>query len=113
MAKNAGLAGHSATSPVERPGAAARRAFVGEPAVPVADNVATGYWLELVEYPPNSARSLWLEVAGEWRHLDNPSDGIQASVQDAFDNPDRLEVAVWYQNEVIVGLVVRSRSKKR
>ncbi len=60
--------------------------------------------------PPGSARSLWLFVDNAWRHLDNPSDGVQASVQPAFcECADRLEVVVWYSNDVIVGLVVRSR----
>ena len=72
--------------------------------------VATQYWLELVAYPPGSARSLWLFVGNAWRHLDNPNDGTQISVQAAFcECPDRLEVAVWYTADVIVGLVVRSK----
>ena len=76
----------------------------------VQTGVATKYWLELVAYPPGSARSLWLFVDNAWRHLDNPNDGTQISVQSAFCNcPDRLEVAVWYTNDVIVGLVVRSK----
>ena len=76
----------------------------------VASGVATQYWLELLAYPPGSARSLWLFVDNAWRHLDNPSDGVQASVQPAFcECADRLEVVVWYSNDVIVGLVVRSR----
>lgn len=71
--------------------------------------IATKFWLELKQYPPGSARSLWLYVNG-WRHLDNPSHAIQHSVQDAFCQcPDKLEVAVWYQGGVIVGLVVRSK----
>jgi hypothetical protein len=79
-------------------------------AAAVQSGVATKYWLELVPYPPGSARSLWLFVANVWRHLDNPNDGTQISVQAAFCNcPDRLEVAVWYTNDVIVGLVVRSK----
>jgi hypothetical protein len=76
----------------------------------LASGVASQYWLELVAYPPGSARSLWLFVDGLWRHLDDPNDGIQLSVQDAFCTcPDRLEVAVWYIDDVIVGLVVRSK----
>jgi len=79
-------------------------------AAAVQNGVATKYWLELVAYPPGSARSLWLFVDKAWRHLDNPNGGIQISVQDAFcECPDRLEVAVWYSNDVIVGLVVRSK----
>ncbi len=87
--------------------AARHKAFAS---LAVTTGVASKYWLELVSYPPGSARSLWLFVDGQWRHLDNPSDGIQSSVQSAFCNcPDRLEVAVWYSNDVIVGLVVRSK----
>jgi hypothetical protein len=72
--------------------------------------VATQYWLELVAYPPGSARSLWLFVGNAWRHLDNPNGGTQISVQAAFcECPDRLEVAVWYTDDVIVGPVVRSK----
>ena len=75
----------------------------------VGTGVATEFWLELKPYPPGSARSLWLNVGG-WRRLDNPSHAIQHSVQDAFCQcPDKLEVAVWYQDQVIVGLVVRSK----
>jgi len=72
--------------------------------------VATKYWLELLAYPPGSARSLWLLVGNAWRRLDNPNEGMQLSVQDAFANAsNRLEVAVWYTGEVIVGLVVRTK----
>ncbi|MBS0560537.1 MAG: hypothetical protein JSR21_10830 [Proteobacteria bacterium] len=100
---------HPATSPVLLKESAARHAARAAAAA-VASGVATKYWLELLAYPPGSARSLWLEVAGTWRHLDNPSDGVQASVQAAFCScPDKLETAVWYQNDVIVGLVVRSK----
>ena len=79
-------------------------------AATVQVGVATQYWLELLAYPPGSARSLWLFVGNAWRHLDNPNDGTQISVQAAFcDCPERLEVAVWYTGDVIVGLVVRSK----
>ncbi len=79
-------------------------------AVTISSGVATKYWLELKQYPPGSARSLWLYVGGRWRHLDDPNDGTQISVQEAFCNcPDKLEVAVWYSNANIVGLVVRSK----
>jgi hypothetical protein len=78
--------------------------------VAVASGIATNYWLELKAYPPGSARSLWLFVDNSWRHLDNPSDGIQASVQAAFCNcPNVLQVQVWYQGDVIVGLVVNKK----
>ena len=76
----------------------------------VGSGVATNYWLELKAYPAGSARSLWLFVDNSWRHLDNPSDGIQASVQDAFCIcPTVLQVQVWYDGEVIVGLVVNKK----
>ena len=79
-------------------------------ALAVESGVATKYWLELLAYPPGSARSLWLFVGNVWRRLDNPNEGIQLSVQDAFANAsNRLEVAVWYTGEVIVGLVVRTK----
>jgi hypothetical protein len=84
------------------------KAFVA--AASVQSGVATKYWLELLAYPPGSARSLWLFTDNVWRHLDNPNEGMQISVQEAFCTcPDRLEVAVWYMNDVIVGLVVRSK----
>ena len=53
-------------------------------ALAVESGVATKYWLELLAYPPGSARSLWLFVGNAWRRLDNPNEGIQLSVQDAF-----------------------------
>jgi hypothetical protein len=97
------------TAPIELKAKAARHeAFIG--AAALSTGVATQYWLELVAYPPGSARSLWLFVDGTWHHLDDPNDGTQNSVQAAFcDCPDRLEVAVWYMDDVIVGLVVRSK----
>ncbi|MFL5804941.1 MAG: hypothetical protein ACJ8CR_24765 [Roseiflexaceae bacterium] len=97
------------TAPAELASQRARhRAFIA--ALTISSGVATQYWLELLAYPPGSARSLWLFVDGAWRHLDDPNDGTQASVQAAFCNcPDRLEVAVWYSDDVIVGLVVRSK----
>ena len=53
---------------------------------------------------------MWLYVGGDWRRLDNPNQGMQLSVQDAFANgSNRLEVAVWYTGDVIVGLVVRTK----
>jgi hypothetical protein len=78
--------------------------------IAVKNGIATNYWLELVAYPPGSARSLWLFVDNGWRHLDNPNDGTQASVQAAFCNcPNILQVQVWYQGDVIVGLVVNKK----
>ncbi len=79
-------------------------------AAAVSSGVASKYWLELLAYPTGSARSLWLFVDNGWRHLDDPNIGTQDSVQEAFcECPDRLEVAVWYSADVIVGLVVRSK----
>lgn len=97
------------TAPLELPEIGARLKELAAPA-PLASGVATKYWLELKAYPPGSARSLWLFVGGAWRHLDNPNDGTQISVQDAFSaGADRLEVVVWYSGTIIVGLVVRSK----
>lgn len=97
------------TSPVELPPKSERQAALVEPA-PVNTGVAGKYWLELKQYLPGSARSLWLFVNGAWKHLDEPDLGTQISVQDAFCQcPERLEVAVWYRGDVIVGLVVRSK----
>jgi hypothetical protein len=100
---------HHMTAPEALKGSDERhKAFVA--AASVASGVATKYWLELLAYPPGSARSLWLFVDNAWRHLDNPNEGTQISVQDAFCTcPERLEAAVWYTNDVIVGLVVRSK----
>ena len=97
------------TAPERLPEVTARLAAL-EVKAAVASGIATQYWLELKAYPPGSARSLWLFVDGTWRHLDNPNQGTQISVQDAFCVcPDRLEVAVWYSGAVIEGLVVRSK----
>src|SRR5689334_24838424 len=96
------------TSPAELKSLAERiDAFAAAATVDTA--VASKYWLELVAYPPGSARSLWLFVNNAWRHLDNPNEGIQISVQDAFNNSSKFEVAVWFSGDVIVGLVVRSK----
>ncbi|MCP3963548.1 MAG: hypothetical protein GY719_37405 [bacterium] len=99
----------SGTSPVAS-ASKSERAEEIVTAVPVKTGVATKYWLELKQYFPLMARSLWLWVDDEWRHLDDPDPGTQDSVQDAFCQcPDHLEVAVWYRGKVIVGLVVRSK----
>jgi hypothetical protein len=96
-------ANESATAPVKKKALAAG-------VMAISSGIATKYWLELLAYPPGSARSLWLFVDGAWRHLDDPNIGMQDSVQEAFCIcPDRLEVAVWYSDSVIVGLVVRSK----
>ena len=77
--------------------------------VAVKTGIATRYWLELMPYPAGSARSLWLFVNDDWRHLDDPDPGTQVSVQDAFCRcSERLEVLVWYSEDVIKGLVVKT-----
>ena len=97
------------TAPLELPEMSVRLKEFAAPAK-LASGVATKYWLELKAYPPGSARSLWLYVGGAWRHLDDPNDGTQISVQDAFSaGADGLEVVVWYSSTTIVGLVVRSK----
>ena len=100
---------YSSTAPAKVPDTASRHAAFTATAT-VTSGVASKYWLELLAYPPGDTRSLWLFVDGQWRHLDNPNDGTQISVQGAFCQcPDKLEVAVWYSADVIVGLVVRSK----
>jgi hypothetical protein len=95
-------------SPVELPSKDERLAALVE--TPVETGVAEKYWLELKQYYPCMARSLWLYVNDAWRHLDDPDLGTQISVQDVFCQcPERLEVAVWYRGPVIVGLVTRSK----
>lgn len=96
------------TAPAEVSALSARVKFAASPAALSTGN-ATKFWLELVAYPPGSARSLWLFVGGAWRHLDNPSPSIETSVQSAFEHLDKFEVAVWYTGDVIVGLVVRTK----
>jgi hypothetical protein len=70
-----------------------------------ASGTATNYWIELVAYPPGSARSLWLLVNNSWKRLDNPSASIQDVVQRAFLGSGS-NVRVWFDGELIVGLVV-------
>jgi hypothetical protein len=75
----------------------------------VTSGLATKYWLELKQYPPGSARSLWLYVDKRWRHLDNPNYSQEILVQQAFcQYRDLLEVKVWYTGDIIVGLVVNT-----
>jgi hypothetical protein len=76
----------------------------------VQSGLATQFWVELVPWPQGNPKRLWLNVGGKWRHLDNPTDGILASVQAAFCNcPDVLQAMVWYHDTVIVGLVVKQK----
>jgi subtilisin family serine protease len=71
----------------------------------IKSGTAAKYWIELVAYPPGSDRSLWLYVNSAWKRLDNPSASIQDAVQRAFLGTGS-NVQVWYDNGVIVGLVV-------
>ena len=71
----------------------------------VASGLAAQYWIELLAYPPGSARSLWLRVNNIWKRLDNPNPSVQDAVQRAFLGQGS-RVRVWFQGEVIVGLVV-------
>ena len=100
-----------ATAPIDRAGAAVA---VARPAArDTGKGVADQYLIELVEYPTNSGRGLWLKVNGFWRRLDNPSSEIQATVHAAFCRPEPLKVVVSYRNEVIVGLAVKSNESSR
>jgi hypothetical protein len=76
----------------------------------VKSGIATEYWLELLQYPEESARSLWLNVDNQWRHIHGPNAQIQNQVQNAFNFPKQFDVLVWYQEDKIVGLVVHSKS---
>lgn len=76
---------------------------------------AVAFQLELVPYPPGSARSLYLYVNDAWRQLKDPTPEMQAAVQMAFCScPDvpathsPNQVFVYYDNSVVVGLVVRT-----
>lgn len=71
----------------------------------ITSGLASQYWIELVAYPAESARSLWLLVNNSWKQLDNPSASIQDAVQRAFLGSGS-NVRVWYNNGFIVGLVV-------
>ena len=71
----------------------------------ITSGIATQYWIELLAYPPGSARSLWLFVNNVWTRLDNPSPSIQDVVQRAFLGTDS-NLRVWHDNGTIVGLVV-------
>lgn len=100
----------SVTSPIELPSVPESRKVVESRVVTAKTGIATSYWLELVPYPPGSARSLWLFVDNDWRHLDNPDLGTQISVQDVFCRcSERLEVLVWYSGDIIEGLIVKTK----
>ncbi len=96
-------AGQGAAQTLTSPPSDLQAAAVGVAAV--TSGVATKYWIELVAYPPGSARSLWLYVNNAWKRLDNPSASIQDVVQRAFLGTGS-NVRVWYDNGTIVGLVV-------
>ena len=76
----------------------------GEALAAVQSGIATQYWVELIAYPPGSARSLWLLVNNAWKRLDNSAAHQEDMVQRAFIGGST--VRVWYDNELIVGLVV-------
>ena len=98
------------TSPKELPSAPESQKAVEPHAEAVETGLAIKYWLELIPYPPGSARSLWLFVDDDWKHLDNPDPGTQISVQDAFCRcSERLEVLVWYSGDTIRGLLVKTK----
>lgn len=71
----------------------------------VQSGVATNYWLELKAYPTGTARSLWLKVNNSWKRLDNPNAVSSDCVQRAFLGSGS-NVRVWYNGQVVVGLVV-------
>ncbi len=71
----------------------------------VQSGIATKYWLELLAYPPGSARSLWLLVNNSWKSLDNPNASTSDVVQRAFLGTGS-NVRVWFDGNKIVGLVV-------
>ncbi|MCP4975934.1 MAG: S8 family serine peptidase, partial [Maribacter sp.] len=55
-----------------------------KPQTKISSGIATKYWLELLAYPPGSARSLWLLVNNSWKSLDNPNASTSDVVQRAF-----------------------------
>lgn len=104
----------SVTAPKELPCAPEDQKAVEPSRVAVKTGISTRYWLELMPYPAGSARSLWLFVNDDWRHLDDPDQGTQVSVQDAFCRcSERLEVLVWYSEDTIEGLVVKANQLKK
>ena len=78
----------------------------GEMIAAVASGIATQFWIELLAYPPGTARSLWLHVGGAWRRYDNSPAHWEDMVQRAFAHGQT--VRVWYDGAKIVGLVVNS-----
>lgn len=78
-------------------------------ATAVTSNIATKYWLELKAYPSSNTRALWLYAGNGWRYLSNPPENIESSVQQAFTNPTKFQVKVWYSGSKIVGLTVMTK----
>jgi len=76
----------------------------GEALAAVQSGIATQYWVELIAYPPGSARSLWLLVNNVWKRLDNSAAHLEDMVQRGFLGGST--VRVWFDGEIIVGLVV-------
>ncbi|RXA21263.1 hypothetical protein EQO05_02190 [Methanosarcina sp. MSH10X1] len=100
----------SGTSPEDLPNVPENEKGADTQAATAETGIAIRYWLELIPYPAGSARSLWLFVNDEWRHLDDPDLGTQISVQNAFCKcPERLEVQVWYSGDKIQGLLVKTK----
>jgi hypothetical protein len=106
------------TSPVNGQASPAASAVASRPTSPMtagfsaADSVATiqqgiatQYWDECVALPAGSTASLWLFVDNDWRAHDNPSPSTKDMVQRAFLGTGST-VQVWYDNAVVVGLVV-------
>ena len=77
----------------------------GDTIAAVQAGIATQYWNECLAYPPGDTASLWLFVDNVWRHHDNPNASTKDMVQRAFLGTGST-VRVWYDNDVIVGLVV-------
>ncbi len=88
------------------PMAAGLAAPGGEMIAAVASGIATQFWVELLAYPPGTARSLWLQVGGAWKRYDNSPAHWEDMTQRAFASGQT--VRVWYDGAKIVGLVVNS-----
>jgi hypothetical protein len=73
--------------------------------------VATDLWLTLLPYPKDKTKQrMCLRVDREWRHYDTYEPFLWQSVQSVFSHPNgSLEVFVWYKDDEILGLVIRSK----
>lgn len=78
-------------------------ATVELPAIKIGN--AKKYWIELLPYPSDSARHLWLLVDDSWKNLNNPSASTSDIVQRAFLGTGST-ISVWYNGSKIVGLIV-------